>query len=137
MIHGDFRLDNILLAISSNELLVVDWQTISYGAVLGDVAYFLGCALPIDVRRAHHDELIATYHSALTTGTPLSPDRCHKDLRRQSFFGVVIGIASPMLVKQTERGDEMFATIMRRHCTLVLDLDALATLPGPTILRPL
>jgi aminoglycoside phosphotransferase (APT) family kinase protein len=50
MIHGDFRLDNILLADRIEESLVVDWQTIAYGAVLDDVAYFLGCALPTDVR---------------------------------------------------------------------------------------
>jgi hypothetical protein len=42
-----------------------------------------------------------------------------------------------MLVEQTERGDRMFTTMIRRHCALVKDLNAVAILPESTILRPL
>jgi hypothetical protein len=33
-----------------------------------------------------------------------------------------------MFVKQTDRGDKMFATMARRHARHALDLDALGTL---------
>ena len=36
-----------------------------------------------------------------------------------------------MLVERTERGDEMFLVMLRRHSQHVLDTDALATLPEP------
>jgi hypothetical protein len=37
-----------------------------------------------------------------------------------------------MLVEQTDRGDEMFMVLVRRHCQHVLDTDALSTLPDPS-----
>jgi hypothetical protein len=42
-----------------------------------------------------------------------------------------------MLVERTERGDEMFMTMLRRHSQHVLDTDALATLPPPVAPEPL
>jgi len=53
-------------------------------------------------------------------------------VRRQSFFGVMMAIVSSMLVAQTDRGDEMFMVMLRRHCQHVLDTDALAVLPDPS-----
>ena len=37
------------------------------GPAMTDVAYFLGCALPVGQRRSHYDELLATYHEGLGT----------------------------------------------------------------------
>ena len=65
---------------------------------------------------------------------PLSLDDVRDGVRRQSFFGVMMAIVSSMLVERTERGDQMFMTMLQRHCEHVLDTDALATLPKP--LRP-
>ena len=47
-------------------------------------------------------------------------------MRRQSFFGVMMAIVSPMLVERTERGDQMFMAMLERHCQHVIDTDALA-----------
>ena len=41
-----------------------------------------------------------------------------------------MAICASMLVVQTERGDEMFLTMARRHATHVLDLGALEFLPA-------
>ena len=43
----------------------------------------------------------------------------------------MMAIVSSMLVERTERGDEMFMAMLRRHSQHVLDTDALATLPEP------
>ena len=48
-----------------------------------------------------------------------------------------MAIVSPMLVERTERGDEMFMAMIARHCQHVLDTDALAILPAPTLPEPL
>ena len=35
------------------DLTVVDWQTVTWGPALTDVAYFIGCALRTEDRRAN------------------------------------------------------------------------------------
>ncbi|CAN5542815.1 hypothetical protein BH10ACT9_BH10ACT9_19500 [soil metagenome] len=128
LVHGDYRLDNMLFGQAGAEraLTVVDWQTVTWGPALTDLAYFLGCALPVATRREHHDALLHAYHDAL--GAELSFDAVADGVRRQSFFGVMMAIVSSMLVARTDRGDQMFMTMLARHCAQVLDTDALAIL---------
>src|ERR1700730_7517817 len=140
LVHGDYRLDNMLFGIDGADraLTVVDWQTVSWGPALTDLSYFLGCALPTQDRRGHYDALLRAYHEALGPGAPLSVDDVAEGVRRQSFFGVMMAIVSSMLVELTERGDRMFMTMLQRNCDHVLDTDALATLPiaAPGAARP-
>jgi hypothetical protein len=141
LVHGDYRLDNMLFGTAGADraLTVVDWQTVSWGPALTDLAYFLGCALPTPDRRAQYDSLLRAYHEALGPGVPFTLADVTEGVRRQSFFGVMMAIVSSMLVERTERGDRMFMTMLQRHCDHVLDIDALATLPvaaTPEPLRP-
>ena len=131
LVHGDYRLDNMLFGRpgSLRDLTVVDWQTVTWGPAMTDLAYFLGCALRVEDRRAHYDELLAAYHRGLGEHPALSLDEVREGVRRQSFFGVMMAIISPMLVERTERGDHMFLTMMDRHSSHVLDTGALDVLP--------
>ncbi|MBO0676245.1 phosphotransferase [Mycolicibacterium sp. S2-37] len=135
LVHGDYRLDNMLFgqAGADRPLTVVDWQTVTWGPAFTDVAYFLGCALPAADRREHYDDLLRAYHAALGEQTSVDLDTVRDGVRRQSFFGVMMAIISSMLVERTERGDELFMTMLARHCAHVLDTDALAILPEPTV----
>jgi hypothetical protein len=139
LIHGDYRLDNMLFGTAGADrpLTVVDWQTVTWGPALTDLAYFLGCALPVADRRAHYDGLLQAYHAALGPNAPISLADVREGVRRQSFFGVMMAIVSSMLVERTERGDAMFMTMLQRHCEHVLDTDALAILPAPAAVQPL
>ncbi|MEZ0366349.1 phosphotransferase [Mycobacterium sp. pUA109] len=139
LIHGDYRLDNMLFGVNGSDcpLTVVDWQTVTWGPALTDLAYFLGCALPVADRRTHYDALLRAYHSALGPDCPLSIDDVRSGVRRQSFFGVMMAIVSSMLVERTERGDQMFLTMLERHSQHVLDTDALAELPDAAAVEPL
>jgi hypothetical protein len=134
LVHGDYRLDNMLFGESGADrpLTVVDWQTVTWGPPMTDVAYFLGCALPDDLRRDHYEALLRAYHGALGPNAAISLDDVRDGVCRQSFFGVMMAIVSSMLVAQTERGDEMFMVMLQRHCQHVLDTDALAVLPDPS-----
>ncbi len=131
LVHGDYRLDNMLFGRpgSLRDLTVVDWQTVTSGPPMTDVAYFLGCALPVAERRAHDDELLRAYHRSLGSDPALSIEQVRDGVRRQSFFGVMMAIVSSMLVARTERGDRMFLTMLDRHSRHVLDTDALQILP--------
>jgi hypothetical protein len=123
--HGDFRLDNLLLAPGARPV-VVDWQTVSWSPGAHDVAYFVGGCLTPEVRRAHEEELLSTYHDALcsrgVTGYDLEALRA--DYRRDTFGGVLMAIVASMIVQRTERGDEMFLTSTTRHAQHALDLEA-------------
>jgi hypothetical protein len=132
--HGDYRIDNMLFGGPGGgpPLAVVDWQTAVWGAPLADVAYFLGASLPSELRRRHERELVRAYWDAVCArgGCGLSWERCWTDYRKFTPAGLLMAICASMLVVQTERGDEMFLTMARRHATHVLDLDGLERLPA-------
>ena len=131
LVHGDYRLDNMLFGRpgSPRDLTVVDWQTVTWGPAMTDVAYFLGCALTTPERRAHYDDLLAAYRDGLGANA-LSLEEIRDGVRRQSFFGVMMSIVSSMVVVRTDRGDEMFMTMLERHSSHVLDTGALEVLPA-------
>lgn len=139
LVHGDYRLDNMLFGRpgSRRDLTVVDWQTVTWGPAMTDVAYFLGCALTTADRRAHYDDLLAAYYRGLGPDPAISLEQVRDGVRRQSFFGVMMAIVSPMLVARTERGDAMFLTMLDRHSSHVIDTGALDILPAPTNIEAL
>ena len=139
LVHGDYRLDNMLFgeAGADRPLTVVDWQTVTWGPALTDLAYFLGCALSDQDRRDHYDALLRAYHGALGPDAPISVEEVREGVRRQSFFGVMMAIVSSMLVERTDRGDAMFMVMLRRHCQHVLDTGAMDELPEPVVAQAL
>ncbi|HVY08587.1 MAG TPA: phosphotransferase [Mycobacteriales bacterium] len=130
--HGDYRLDNMLFPEGSAAPTIVDWQTAAWGPPAADVALFLGGSLTTDARRQHWDALLDVYHQALVGEgiTSYSREQLAHDVRLSSFGGAVMAVMSAILVVQTERGDEMFAELFRRHAQHAIDVDAEALLPG-------
>ncbi len=145
LVHGDFRLDNLLFddPDSARPLIAVDWQTVGWGDAMTDVSYFLGGGLLVTDRREHERVLVGEYHSALEAHgvRGFTWEQCWDGYRRQAFGGVLMAIVASMLVLRTERGDDMFMTTLARHAQHALDLDALELLPAagsgrPAPLRP-
>jgi aminoglycoside/choline kinase family phosphotransferase len=132
VVHGDYRLDNLLLRADGGVAGVVDWQTCTVGPALSDVAYFIGAGLTAEDRRAHEEALVRDYHAGLegagVTGYPW--EQCWTDYRRGTFAGLMMAVAASMLVERTPRGDEMFLTMAARHSRHVLDLDAAELIAG-------
>lgn len=130
VVHGDYRLDNLLFDAGRGTVAVVDWQMASHGPGSSDVAYFIGASLLPDDRRAHEADLVRAYHDGLVTAGVNDYDweRCWHDHRRASVGGLVMAVAASMLVERTDRGDEMFLAMAHRHARHALDLDAPAVL---------
>jgi hypothetical protein len=127
LVHGDLRADNLLFA--GRHCTIVDWQTVAWGPAMRDVSYLLGGSLPPPVRREHDERLLREYVSAL-------PGVAWADAwwayRHQSLYGVLMAVVASMIVGATERGDEMFATMLGRHATHALDLGARELVPEPS-----
>ncbi len=125
--HVDYRLDNMLIdgRQSPPKITVVDWQSLKLGSPMNDVAYFLGAGLQPEVRREAEGEILRDYHSALTAaGVEFDWDACRDGYRKGSFCGFGVTVIASMIVQQTERGDEMFTVMARRHSRHALDLGA-------------
>lgn len=132
LVHTDYRLDNMLFATEEGgpPITVVDWQTVSCGSPMSDVSYFIGAGLHPKERRTHEKDLVQLYHETmLAAGAIDFPfEKCWDQYRANSFAGFMMAVMASMLVERTERGDEMFITMARRHGQQILDLDAEAFL---------
>ncbi|MEH6557393.1 MAG: aminoglycoside phosphotransferase family protein [Oceanicoccus sp.] len=126
--HVDYRLDNMLIDKSGlkPKVTVLDWQSLRIGKPMNDVAYFLGAGLVSKVRAQVEEAIVRDYHQALTAAgiKNYTWTECWEDYRRGSFSGFAVTVIASMIVEQTERGDEMFITMARRHTRHALDLGA-------------
>lgn len=140
LVHGDYRLDNMLFGEDGRgrELVVVDWQTVSWGPAMTDAAYFLGASLSPASRAANEHQLVREYHEALLEQGVggFSWEECWREYRRASFLGILMTVAPAMIVQRTERGDEMFLAALERYAQQIIDLEALELLPAPGAGRP-
>jgi hypothetical protein len=132
LVHGDLRLDNLLIGARPEELWIVDWQTLSLGTGMVDVSYFLGGNLWADTRRAAEEDLVREHHARLVAAgvEGYGWDRCWEDHRYGAWHGVFMAVGASMLVARTERGDRMFIGDFERHAQHAADLDAFDLLEG-------
>jgi hypothetical protein len=127
-VHGDFRPDNFLIGQTADAVpfAVVDWQTLSLGLGVSDVAYFIGGAFEPARRRDVERDLLERYRVALATyGVDYDPSDCWGDYVWGTLHGVIIAVCATMMADQTERGDAMLTLMASRHARHALDLGAL------------
>ena len=88
LVHGDFRLDNLLFGEpgAPRAFCVVDWQTCGWGPAMVDAAYFIGGGLSVEDRRASERELLRGYCNGLAGA--VGWDDCWDGYRRGCFAGV-------------------------------------------------
>ncbi|HET7736519.1 MAG TPA: phosphotransferase [Nocardioidaceae bacterium] len=125
LVHGDYRVDNLLFPPDGGPgAVAVDWQTLSLALPARDLAYFIGTSLEPEVRREHEQDLVAAYHSALgVDGYSL------EDAFDDYVFGMVqiplVAVFALVYGARTERGDRMFAAMVSRGCAAMRDLGTL------------
>ncbi|WDA42013.1 phosphotransferase [Erythrobacter sp. BLCC-B19] len=128
LVHGDFRLDNVLFDIKggAEPVAVLDWQTLTIGNGLTDVGYFLGCGIGDTLRRAHERDLLERYCARMTAlGVPLTVDQIWRDYVVGALHGVSTAVFSSAFVVRTERGDANFLSMARGACALCHEHGAL------------
>lgn len=126
LVHGDYRLDNLMFHPSTPEVAALDWQTVSVGHPGRDLAYFVALSLSVADRRAHEVSLVGAYHGAL--GVPgYSPEECWAGYRLGMLHGPVITVLGCVYaaVERTAAADAMFLSMAARSCEAIRDLRTL------------
>ena len=107
-------------------LAVVDWQTLTIGASVSDVAYLLGAAIDPARRREVEQDQLATYRNLLAGyGVEYDAETCWNEYALASLHGIVVGITATIMATETERGNNLFALMLNRHARHAIDVDAL------------
>lgn len=131
LVHGDFRLDNLLFD-DEPAPRVVDWQGVARGPAVYDVAYFLSGALLPSVPVEAELELLAGYHRALLAAgiSDYAFDDCLRDYRR-SLLGVLHRMVTIDWVDLgSGRGIALFDSWVERLFARAARLDPDALLAG-------
>lgn len=130
--HNDLRADNLLFDAQDGTIpiAVLDWQGVTYGNGVIDVAYFMATSLTTEVRRAHERELIAHYHHTLLAHgvTHYSAEECWADYRVVAIHPLQTGVYGLGAVKRSERGDRMWRNWIERSAAMTRDLDSFEAL---------
>ena len=127
LLHGDYRLDNLLFLPDGAGVTVVDWQTLGVGLPTRDLAYFTATSLKPDLRGAIERDLVAEYHQALA-GYGVSGydyETCWQDYRLGMSQTVLLSALGFAFATATDRGDDMMLTMFARGCQAIRELGSL------------
>lgn len=133
LIHGDYRLDNMLFPPGGAAgVVAVDFQTLGLGLPARDLAFFLATGLGAGQRRAHERDLVGAYHRGLVAAgvSGYSAEECWDDYRFALLHGPVTAVLGSAYATRTDRGDRMFATMVSRSCAAIRDLDTIELVAG-------
>lgn len=121
LVHGDFRLDNMLFGPTPN-LVVVDWQTAAVQCPIADVAYFVGTSVDRDQQSDLIPSLLDSYQAELELMS-VTTDRSwlERHVGLHAPGGLIMAVIASQIVGQTDRGDDMF-TVMAKGSANLMDL---------------
>jgi hypothetical protein len=127
LMHGDYRLDNMLFDPARTHITVVDWQTVGIGLPGRDLAYFTATSLDPQVRAEVEKDLVSSYHEALIGYgvTDYDFDTCWRDYRLGVIQAPLLTSLGFAFASSTERGDEMMLTMLHRGCRAIRELGTL------------
>ena len=134
VVHGDYRLENMMFPPTGDGVVAVDWQGISLGLPARDLAFFVSTSFEIDDRRSVEAHLVDVYHAELVARgvDGYERERCFDDYRfgqLQAPLTYIVGCMYATGVRSAA-SDLMFLTMNRRSCAAIRDLDSIGTIGG-------
>jgi hypothetical protein len=129
LVHGDYRLDNLMFTPGGGpgQVAALDWQTLSLALPARDLAYLVATSLEPDVRREVERDVVAAHHRRLVElgvgGYDL--ETCWEDYRFAQLQAPLVAVFGCAYGTRTERGDRMFAAMVRRSAAAIRDLGTL------------
>ena len=128
LLHGDYRLDNLMFGAADDDVVAIDWQTLAVGPPGRDLAYFAAISLPAGTRSTVEETLVADYHAALLArGVEYTLDDCRRDYRRGALQAPMIAMIGAALssAERSSAADVMFLSMAERACAAVRELGTL------------
>ncbi|HEX9832479.1 MAG TPA: aminoglycoside phosphotransferase family protein [Mycobacterium sp.] len=127
LMHGDYRLDNMLFDPDRTRITVVDWQTVGIGLPGRDLAYFTGTSLEPTLRSDAERGLVEAYHQKLLGYgiTDYDADTCWLDYRIGAVQVPLLVALGTAFASTTDRGDEMMLAMLSRGCQAIRELETL------------
>lgn len=127
LMHGDYRLDNMLFDPDRTRITVVDWQTVGIGLPGRDLAYFTGTSLEPALRADVERGLVETYHQALLGYgiTDYDAETCWRDYRLGPVQVPLLVALGTAFAATTDRGDDMMLAMLSRGCQAIRELETL------------
>ena len=127
LMHGDYRLDNMLFDPDRTRITVVDWQTVGIGLPGRDLAYFTGTSLEPTLRADIERGLVEAYHQALSAYdiTDYDLETCWRDYRLGAVQVPLLVALGTAFASTTDRGDDMMLAMLSRGCQAIRDLETL------------
>lgn len=127
LMHGDYRLDNMLFHPDDRQITVVDWQTMGIGLPARDLSYFAATSLVPETRAAIERQLVDDYHSALLSYgvAGYDIDMCWCDYRLGMLQAPLLASLGFAFAASTDRGDEMVAVMLQRGTQAIRELETL------------
>jgi hypothetical protein len=127
ILHGDYRLDNIMFSPDEDQVHIVDWQTTAVGLPARDLSYFVATSLSPGQRREQERALVEAYHAALLAEgvAGYGIDSCFEDYRIGLLQAPMIAALGWAFSAATDRGDEMMIAMVERASTAINELETL------------
>jgi aminoglycoside phosphotransferase (APT) family kinase protein len=127
LLHGDYRVDNLLFDPERTRVTVVDWQTLTVGLPARDLAYFVATSLAPDVRSVVERELVDAYYEALVAEGVTDYDRetCWQDYVLGMLQVPLLTTFGFAFAAATDRGDDMVLAMLERGCQAIRELGTL------------
>ena len=127
LLHGDYRVDNLLFDPERTRVTVVDWQTLTVGLPARDLAYFVATSLVPGDRATAEEGLVDVYHHALQEQGVTDYDRetCWQDYRIGMLQVPLLTTFGYAFSAATERGDDMVLAMLERGCRAIRELGTL------------
>ncbi|MDE0685906.1 MAG: phosphotransferase, partial [Candidatus Poribacteria bacterium] len=128
LVHGDFRLENVFFGASLGKpgFAVIDWQDISRGEGVWDVAWFIGGCLQVTSnRQVEERQLLKIYHETLKANgvNGYTFEACWEDYclaMSRYFVQAVLMVAS--LNAENDRENKLAQAVAERFITAITDL---------------
>ena len=127
LLHGDYRVDNLLFDPQRTRVTVVDWQTLTVGLPARDLAYFVATSLAPDARTAIEQDLVDAYYDALVAEGVIGYDRetCWQDYVLGMLQVPMLTTLGYAFAAATDRGDDMALAMLERGCRAIRELGTL------------
>lgn len=124
LLHGDYRIDNLLFDPDRTRVTAVDWQTLAVGLPARDLAYFIATSLHPAERAAHERDLVGAYHQALVDHgvTGYDAETCWQDYRLGMLQVPLISTLGFAFSTETDRGADMMLAMLQRGSQAIRDL---------------